>query len=33
MNFKTLGIWAVIVLVLVTAYGVVSQGGKPGAAG
>jgi cell division protease FtsH len=33
MNFKTLGIWAVIVLVLVTAYGVVSQGGKPGGGG
>jgi cell division protease FtsH len=33
MNFKTLGIWAVIVLVLVTAYSVVSQGGKPGGTG
>jgi cell division protease FtsH len=33
MNFKTLGIWAVIVLVLVTAYSVVSQGGKAGGGG
>jgi cell division protease FtsH len=33
MNFKTLGIWAVIVLVLVMAYSVVSQGGKPGGGG
>jgi cell division protease FtsH len=33
MNFKTLGIWALIVVVLVTAYGVVSQGGKPGGNG
>ncbi|MGR4865757.1 ATP-dependent zinc metalloprotease FtsH [Caulobacter sp. LARHSG274] len=33
MNFKTLGIWAVIVLVLVMAYGVVSQGGKTGGGG
>jgi cell division protease FtsH len=33
MNFKTLGIWAVIVLALVTAYGVFSQGGKPGGGG
>jgi cell division protease FtsH len=33
MNFKTLGIWAAIVVVLVMAYTVVSQGGKPGGAG
>ncbi|KQY29265.1 cell division protein FtsH [Caulobacter sp. Root1455] len=33
MNFKTLGIWATIVVVLVMAYTVVSQGGKPGGNG
>jgi cell division protease FtsH len=33
MNFKTLGIWAVVVLVLVAAYSVFSQGGKPGGGG
>ena len=33
MNFKTLGIWAAIVLVLVMAYTVFSQGGKAGAGG
>jgi cell division protease FtsH len=33
MNFKTLGIWATIVVVLAMAYAVVSQGGKPGSAG
>jgi cell division protease FtsH len=33
MNFKTLGIWAAIVLVVVAAYGVFSQGGRAGAAG
>ncbi len=33
MNFKTLGIWATIVVVLVMAYAVVSQGGKPGGNG
>ncbi len=33
MNFKTLGIWALIVVVLATVYGVVSQGGKPGGNG
>ncbi|MFZ0268305.1 ATP-dependent zinc metalloprotease FtsH [Caulobacter sp.] len=32
MNFKTLGIWAAIVVVLVMAYTFVSQGGKPGGA-
>ena len=32
MNFKTLGIWATIVLVVVAAYGVFSQGGRAGAA-
>lgn len=30
MNFKTLGIWAVIVLVMVVAYSVFSQSAKPG---
>jgi len=33
MNFKTLGIWAAIVVVLVMAYSVVSQGGKASGAG
>jgi cell division protease FtsH len=33
MNFKTLGIWAAIVLVLVMAYTVFSQGAKPGGGG
>ncbi|CAN5511955.1 ATP-dependent zinc metalloprotease FtsH [soil metagenome] len=33
MNFKTLGIWAAIVLVLMTAYAVFSQGAKPGGGG
>jgi cell division protease FtsH len=33
MNFKTLGIWATIVVVLAMAYAVVSQGGKPGGNG
>ena len=33
MNFKTLGIWAAIVLVLMTAYAVFSQGAKSGGNG
>ena len=33
MNFKTLGIWAAIALVMLAAYGVFSQGGRAGAAG
>jgi cell division protease FtsH len=33
MNFKTLGIWAAIVLVVLVGYGVFSQGGRAGAAG